>query len=425
MSQIKYTQVTAFLDDIGQRNARPQVFLVYGENYIVRQIAQRLETVLLENESGSFSVDTLEGGAISMGDVIEEITTFSFLSPQKMVILKNAPLFAGSGQADVPFSASDTELLGAVIERGLPENHYFIITTSTADKRKKIYKIIEKKGCCIDCAVSQGLRKADKDEQNKVLESVAAQILKKSGKIIDRQAFLMLVEQTGFNLDLLKQNLEKLSSYSGSRETITITDITTIVHRDKKDPIFSLTNAMMDKNSSQSIFYLNSLLKEGYHPLQILKSLENQMRKLLMAKIVATSFKGAIPQGVKGMTFNQFKQSALPKVVEYDLKTKALIESGQKIFNCQSSGKKKKDPKDLLLAPNPKNAYPVFQLFQKSEHFSLTEVQNSIIFLSDLDLRMKSSSFEAKAVIEHFLLTICSREGFKHATKNQNRRHRI
>lgn len=426
MALIKFTRFKPYLTELGQGAPIPGVFLVHGENYIVRQITDRLTKFLQERQAGAFALEKLEGGSIRMGDVIEEITTLSFLSPKKIVVLKQAPLFtSGEKGVDIGFSAADIDHLADVIEKGLPENHFFIITTSTSDKRKKIYKTIEKKGCCIDCTVAQGLRKADQDEQNKILLGVANQILAKSGKTIDRQGFALLVGQTGFNLDILQQNLDKLIAYTGTRTTIGPADVKAVVQREKKDPIFNLTNALMDKDVTKSIFYFNSLINEGYHPLQILKSFENQVRKLLVVKTFTVPLRKSMPNGLAGMNFNQFKQLVLPKAVQEDLKTTALIDEQEKVFSKDAAKKKKPNFNDLLLAPNPKNPYPVYQIFQKSEKFSLKELQDMIAFLSDLDLRLKSSSFEVNVVIEHFIINVCSQGGFRYAAENQDRRNRF
>ena len=82
-----------------------------------------------------------------------------------------------------------------------------------------------------------------------------------------------------------------------------------------------------------------------------------------------------------------------------------------------NSNKKTKIVNDLFLAPNPQNSYPVFQIFQKSENFSLNELNQALIFFSDLDYRLKSTSFDAKTAIENFIIKICSKGGFERDTE--------
>ncbi len=426
---LKHNQLDEFLTSVQEKDI-PALTLIYGEFFLIKQAFKTLSSFLLGNENPEFALETLEGGIVSMGDIIEQVSTFSFLVPKKIVAVKNAPLFqTKQGSSNISFSSSDLDRLNEFIGKGVPKNHYLILTTGLVDKRKKIYKAIADKGLIIDCSVAQGAKKADLDEQRAILQNVAGQILSKSEKTIDNQAFHALVDLTGFNLDLLSQNLEKLIAYSGKAKMISMADVKAVVKRDKKDPIFNLTNAFMAKDVKNALFYLDSLFNEGFHPLQILKSFENLIRKLILVKCFTQKFyennnlKVTRKMSLKNMNFNLFKQRVLPKVIHHDEKIKTMIEEQDKYFSKNDSNGKTKKPNDLFLAPNPQNAYPIFQTFQKSENFSLNELNQALIFFADLDYRLKSSSFDAKIAIENFIINTCSKGGFVYAQENKNRRH--
>lgn len=417
MALIKQNKLGAFFES---GEPVPGLVLIYGEPYLTKQAFKALSSFLLGSDKNAFAIETFEAGSISMGEIMAQAATFSFLVSKKIVTVKNMPLFqAGQGKSDVRYTASDIERLSDFIEKGLPKNHFLVLITPGADKRKKIYKTIDSKGLIIDCAVAAGVRKADQDEQRTVLQAMAGRILSGSEKTMDSAAFQALVELTGFNLDLFAQNLEKLIVYSGKNPRISAKDVKTIIVRDKKDPVFNLTNAILDKDVRQSLFYLNSLFDEGLHILQILKALENQIRKLVMVNC----FTHTSSAPLKRLNFNQFKQTILPGIVAHDQQTKAVIEHADTLFSTPDAKKKNTWPADLLLAPNPKNAYPVFLLCQKSENFSREELVDAICFLSDLDFRLKSSSFDARTQIERFIITLCSKGGFVYAPENKNRRH--
>ncbi|WP_299982864.1 DNA polymerase III subunit delta [Desulfobacula sp.] len=423
-NNVKHNKLDSFFNSL-QEDDIPGSVLIYGEPYLVKQAFKTTSSFLVGNNNMQFALETLEGGSVSMGDVIEQVSTFSFLVSKKIVAVKNAPLFqTQQGSQYINFSQSDLDHLIDFIQKGIPLNHFLILTTTRIDKRKKIYKALADKGLIIDCSVPAGARKTDMDEQRTVLQSVAGQILSKSEKTIDNQAFHALVDLTGFNLDLLSQNLEKLIAFSGKNQAISIADVKAVVKRDKKDPIFNLTNAFMAKDIKNALFYLNSLFNEGFHPLQILKSFENQIRKLILVKCFTQQFYQKNKNtDLKKVNFNSFKQVVLPKIIAHDEQTKTAIEGQDEYLSRESTKKKKGKANDLFLAPNPQNAYPVFQVFQKSENFSLNELNQSLIFLSDLDYRLKSSSFDAKTAIENFIINTCSKGGFVYAEENQNRRH--
>lgn len=421
MALIRFNQLNQVLDSFQKKGNPPNLFLIYGDSYLVKQSFQELSQFLLEKDKKTFNLETLEGGSISMGDMIEAISTFSFFFSKKIIAVKNAPLFhSHQGSAETGFSSSDLDHFITFLEKGgLPPQHCLILMTPDIDKRRKIYKTLEDKALIIDCSVAEGVRKADQDEQEKVLQTISDQILFKIGKTIDRQAFHLLLELTGVDLERFAGNLEKLIVYSGNRNIISPEDVHAVITRDKKNPIFKLTNAFMDKNVKETLFYLNSMFNDGAHPLQILKTFENQTRKLILVKygIGKINMKNK-KLNLKNMNYNIFKQSVLPEILSIDKELKSQV----KVWKDNLVGKKNKEKSspsdDLLLASNPQNAYPVFQIFQKSENFSLNELQQALIFLSDLDYRLKSSSFDAKTAFENFIIRTCSKGGFFYANEN-------
>lgn len=418
MALIKHQQFKTKLPEI-IKSDQPQCFLIYGESYLTGQVMKVLPGILMGEDTDASAVEPMEGGSVTVGDISEQISTLSFFSSKKLVWVKNAPLFQTQVKSgEINFTSNDLELLGQTIEKGFAPSHFLVLTCRSADKRKKIFKTIEKTGVVIDCSVAAGVRKADLDAQRQILSNVAEQILSKNTKTIEPRAFTELIERIGFDLDGLSLSIEKLSAYSGTRSSIIYDDVTAVVKRVKKDPIFNLTNAYLDKNIEQVLFYLSSLLLEGYHPLQIIKAFENQIRKLLMFKsFVASQKKSFGISGTGTVPFHTFKQTILPEIVRQDQKTRALVDEMN--FQETPESKKKKAPvPDLFLAPNPKNAYPVYQTFLKSKNFSLTELQQSLAYLSDLDLKLKSSAVDARSAIEFFLMNTCSKGGFTDAAQD-------
>ncbi|MCP3944400.1 MAG: DNA polymerase III subunit delta [Desulfobacteraceae bacterium] len=427
MPIVKYNALGDYLSSLAPSSGC-NFFLICGDAFLVREAFNTLSAFLLVDGNREFDLDLLEGSTSSMGDIIEQTTTFSFLLSRKVIAVKNVPLFsAGNLSSEISYSKTDLDLLTGLIEKGIPQKHTLVMTCSSLDRRKKVFKAIQTHGTIIDCVVSQGVRKADLDEQRQVLQQICRNLLASSKKRMDTMAFNLLVDQTGFNPELFARNIEKLITYCGTDPLIGINDIKAVVIRDKKDPIFSLTNALLEKDAAGALIIASSLFKAGFHPLQILKSLENQVRKLLMIKSFILSFsKITSSHHFKRMNFNGFKQGMMPAILSHDEKVKKKIAERDVFLSpatVSGKDKKKSISTDLLLAPNPKSPYPVFLIFQKSENFSLNELKNAIIALGDLDYQLKSSPIEANIGIENFIITICKKGESSHATENQNSRH--
>jgi len=435
MALVKYNTLDDYLGSLAQ-DSWPKFFLVCGDDFLTRQAFDILSNFLLKDVSREFGLEVLDGNSSSMGDIIEQATTFSFLLPRKIIAVKNAPLFSGAGSSsEIFYSKTEMEHLSHLIEKGIPDNNTLVMTCSTLDRRKKVFKTIQAQGTIVDCMVSQGVRKADLDEQRSVLQDIAGKRLANSKKRMDANAFAALVDQTGFNPELFARSLDKLTAYIGANPIIGINDIKAVVIRDKKDPIFSLTNAVQEKDVGKALTILSSLFQDRFHPLQILKSLENQVRKLLMVKNFILSLDGIKdPHHFKRMNFNAFKQGMMKTIITHDEKMKKDMADQESFLSSENISENKFQKKtgkakqktittDLVLAPNPASPYPVFLIFQKSENFSLNELKNAMIALGDLDYQLKSSAIEANIGIENFIITICRKGGFTDVSKNQNSSH--
>jgi len=316
----------------------------------------------------------------------------------------------------VRVARDDGRILQQAIEKGFPRNNHLIITTDMVDKRRGLFKTLSSKGMIVDCSVPKGDRRADRIVQESVLVEKMSSILKAGKKTMNQATYMALYEMTGFDLRTFSHNLEKLISWIGDREQITIEDVAAVLQRTKTDPIYELTNALADRSADRSFFFLDSLLSSGLHPLQVFAALVNQVRKLLLVKDFVKSPYGSDWQAACPYDF--FQKRIIPAIVEYDRKLLDQIDKWQDMLkeetalqNAVSPAKTKKKKNrattDLLIAKNPKNSYPIYLLLKKAEKFSKEELLNAVESLNEADKNLKSSGQNPKLVLEKIILGIC------------------
>ena len=310
-------------------------------------------------------------------------------------------------------------LLQHAVEKGFPKGNHLIITTDMADKRRKLFKTIREQGMIIDCSVPTGDRRADRMAQEAVLSERMNEILGQSGKRMDKNAYLAMYEMTGFDLRTFSNNLQKLISYVGDRKNITADDVESVLKRTKKDPIYDLTNAVSEKNMEKSLFFLDTLLGDNLHPLQVLAAITNQIRRLLLVKDFVESPHGQ--EWHKGILFHDFKSRIMPAIQAYDDDLQGQLETWDRMLS-KHTGKdnqpsktksKKKTPRpltDLVIAKNPKNPYPVYQMLLKSERFRTDELIAILELLSQTDLNLKSTGKNPRLLLEKLILFICQEQ---------------
>lgn len=313
----------------------------------------------------------------------------------------------------VPQSVDSSKILKDALEKGLPERHHLIITADLVDKRKSLFDTIKKTGVVVNCSVPKGDRKVDKDQQAAVLRESIERILAGSGKELEPRAFKYLSEITGFDIRTFAGNLEKLVNYAGKRSRITYDDVKSLINRTKQDPIYELSGAVAERNLENALFYTGTLLNNSVYPLQVLATLVNQFRRLLLAK----NFISGLPVGVwrNGMDYNSFRTKVMPHVKEYDALTKKRIEERDHLLappagNEKKGKKKKKSSTDLILAKNPSSPYPVYLLAMNSCRYSMDELMEVYEILSKADRRLKSTGEDPKLILEDVIIRICRKK---------------
>lgn len=309
----------------------------------------------------------------------------------------------------VPEAPDAEAILCNAIEKGFPAGNSLIITSDAVDRRRKLYKIVRERGVIIDCSVPRGERKAEKQAQQAVVRETLERTLASCNKQLGPGAFELLYGMTGFDLHTVVNNLEKLIDYVGERSLITCEDIETALKRTRKDPVFALTNAVAERRLDEALFYTESLLSDGDHPLQpeqILVAIVNQVRKLLRIKDFLAGPHGGL--WVPGCPYGRFKETVLPAAEELDRSlAQHLQDLGQAAHTAAGGKAARRTKTDLFIVKNPKNPYPVYQQFLAADRFTLDALLEAFEHLTAADRRIKSAAEDKKKVLEEVLMRIC------------------
>ncbi|MCF8027122.1 MAG: hypothetical protein K9K81_02040 [Desulfobacteraceae bacterium] len=412
MSEISHRQTGRHLEAC-QKKGFSSVYLIFGEPYLCRRARQSIvETLIPDEQTRQVSLEVIDAGeGQGASQAVESVGTFSFFSGPRVVVYEAPALFGtGTGPAAEAKgqggqASNDAAIFEAAVERGLPKNHHLIIVTSRADKRKRLYKAVAAAGTVINCAVATGSRKADLDEQRQVLRQLAAETLGPRKKNLEPAAFEHIFDLTGFDPRSFVNNLEKLALYTTDRSRITAADAAEVLEKTREDPIYLFTGALAERRPDLSLYYLDSLLASGYHPMQLLAAAANQVRRILAVK----SFVEDTPGGSEwkpSMSFDHFKARVLPQVIEHDKAvTQYALQVRQGLGMADESGKEKAGT-DMVIAKNPKNAYPVYQVFIQADRFTGHALSLALAAIARADLAMKSTGTSPRTVIESLIFSV-------------------
>jgi DNA polymerase-3 subunit delta len=307
----------------------------------------------------------------------------------------------------IPERQDDADLLKTAMEKGFPDGHRLVMVTEHVDRRKALFKTIHETGLVVDCTVPKGEARANRMAQDAAMQAAMDDALAQASKRMAVDARQRLMQWTGFDLRTLSGNLEKLISFVGDRKTINDADVTTVLRRTRKDPIFEFTNAVADRDLPAILFFMQSLLDDGIHPLQLLAAVANQIRRLLLAKDFIVRDRGR--SWSARMTFPQFKAGPFNAVQADDAASAARREAWDALLNPSAEGKKRKTAavSDVVLAKHPKSPFPVFQTLKKAGNFSIEALTAAMVDLSKIDVRMKSTGQDPRMLLETFLIGLC------------------
>lgn len=425
MTVIKHNEVQRHLERLTQDTgaARYPVYLLFGEEVLTKTALQTILDLLMPVAARQYNYDALEGSPENVLDAVQRLNTYALLDSGKIVALLDSPLFSAgqkgtastdNAQQSGVVSGDAADILIAALTDTFPKNHYLIMTAPAVDKRRRIYKIMEEAGLVVDCSVPQGNRQADKVAQDAVLRESMQALLSKRNKTLESSAFAALCNMTGFDLQTFQNNLNKLMDYVGDRKAITVADVAFVLERTKQDPIYEFTNALSDKDVGNALFYMNSLLANGYHELQLIAASVNQIRRLLVIRQFIDDTAGSAWRA--NMSYNAFRDQFMPLIQTHDKNLKEQLADWDQslLAGDEVEGQPKKRPAvttDLLIAPNPNNAYPVYKQLQKTEKFNASELIDALTALSQADGRLKSSGQPPRSIVADVVLRICGGRG--------------
>lgn len=263
-------------------------------------------------------------------------------------------------------------------ESAIPAQNYLMLTAETIDKRQRFFTFIKKVGIAVDCSVAAGAGTAAQKEQKEVLQEMMQKTLAELGKKIEPRAMELFFDRVGFHPVAVVMETEKLALYVGDRPQITYNDLEEMVGRSREDALFELTDAFSKRQTGRTLTILNRLQENGTHALQILATMRNFIRKMLIFRSLQLQ---TSPTWHNGMTAKQFQSGYLP----------ALKAQGEW---------------SDMLGGHP---YALFMSFSKASDFSCNQLKKWLKLLLEAEFRLKGSPLPQHIVLEELFLTMLKR----------------
>lgn len=222
--------ISPILTDIKKRKFQP-VYLLHGEeSYFIDVISDALEHTVLNDAQKGFDQTVLYGKDTDFSTIVNAAKRYPMMSDHQLIIIKEAQ--------DLKWK--DDELLLKYVEQCTVSTVLvFDYKYGKFDKRKKLYKAIEKKGLVVE---------SNKLYDDKVAAWVISYI-KEQGWNIHPQAAALLSEYLGTELSKIVNELNKLMLNVPKEREIVVADIEQNIGISKDFNVFELNIALAKRNA--------------------------------------------------------------------------------------------------------------------------------------------------------------------------------
>ena len=243
------------------------IYLIFGEEeYLKNTYEKKLISSIISEDLKMMNFDIFEGKNTNVSQIIDACDTMPFMSPYRLVVLKNTGLI-------IEGRKNDSTLLEQYISN-LPKTTIIIFIEDKIDKNLKLFKTISKIG-----SVHQMNMSSENELVNWILN-----VFKDNNKDISTKEALYMIRNIGFNMEILLNEINKLISFKNTNDKITINDIDTICTKSIESKIFDLINFMANKNMQNAISIYKNLLVNKTSPFIILNMIARQFRIILQVK---------------------------------------------------------------------------------------------------------------------------------------------
>ncbi len=276
------------LQMISARSFQPAYLFCGSEPFLIRELSHRLAEAYL-GEEGGYGREKVEGKEFTLTGALQRLDTASLFAPRRLLVVDEPPYLAvknkeageaagGEEEPGEEGAEGASRKLEEFIEResgaGIPER-IILFRAAAVDRRRRVFKILEKKGTAVDCAP---LREGD-------LSRWIRERLARQDKKIEPAALQRLLWSGENDLHTLSNELDKYCTYLEEGETtITSGVVELLFSGDAWGNVFTLTDALSKGNIHRAQQLLTVLAGKREEPLRIFFMLVRHFRLLLGAR---------------------------------------------------------------------------------------------------------------------------------------------
>jgi DNA polymerase-3 subunit delta len=256
--------------------------LLLGEEPYLRDIcrAQLIDQYVPE-AARSWAVSRFSAKRGDIQAALDQAQTLPMLSPQQVVFLEEAEAIEELAEKKRDEAVKQ---LGSYLADPAPFT-VLVMEATHLDQRMKLSKLLVEKSLVVEAGLGE-----DPDQRSAAAVALARTLAKEQGVEFERGAAEDLAECVAADLQRLKTEIEKLSTFAGERKLIRREDVTLMVISERAATVWEMADMIASRQGKRALDFLDRLLRDGEEPLQMLGAMAWMYRKL----VEASEIKGAV-----------------------------------------------------------------------------------------------------------------------------------
>ena len=320
----------------------PGILLVGADRYLRELCRGKLVDAYVAEGMRDWGVRKFSADDDDVSTILGHAQSMPMLAPQQVIFVSDVEAWDRLGD-------ESRDALVKQISEYLDDPAPFTVLVFEAaalDQRMRLAKLFAEKTVTVSVELS-----SDPAERARLAMPLSLEMAKELGVTLEHDAGEELCDILNGELAAMRTEIEKLAAYVGERRKITRADVDLLVISARKYEVWDLADMLASRQPARALEFLDSLLKEGEAPAQLLGALAWMYRKLLEAQ--------ELPSGTAG-------------------------------WQAASRLKMRSDAAELAV--------------RQSRKFPRSQLTNGLAALYEADSRLKSGGTNQRAVME-FLVT--------------------
>lgn len=282
--------------------------ILYGaDDFTSKELLNRIKTGCEAGEMGDVNTTVLDGGKLTVNELLTACNTISFFSQKRLVIVNGLLTRFEKHQKRGKGKKGTSELKewDTLAGLGLPKSTVLVLVDKNLSKTNLLLKMLAPAAEVVEC-------KPIDLKSGELPNWIVSRVKANKGEISPK-AVRLLVDLIGNDLWILSNEVDKLCIHAGEKR-IEEADIGLLVSNAREANVFHMVDAVVQRRRDVAWRLLHQLMDEGAAPPYLLHMIISEFR--LMIQVKQQSGQGLSARAI-GNNIGESKDWKVEKLMRY------------------------------------------------------------------------------------------------------------